>query len=199
MIIPDPYPYPHRRRSGSTTLFGERWNWTQYQICTGHWDVVIYGLPTKNRHPLSITDCKKTVSSHVLFKQTRTQTTWLPPSWNEGKFFLDILVFILTAFGSAICAIVIVGYLENPLGLLKSSVADPECFLSRIQIFPIQVAGSASINLSILTQKPVSKLSEIWSGLFIPPDPDPDFFTHLGSRIQGSKRHRIPGPDPLYC
>ncbi len=34
--------------------------------------------------------------------------------------------------------------------------------------------GSASRNLSILTQKKVSKLSEIWSGLFIP-DPDPDF------------------------
>ncbi len=34
--------------------------------------------------------------------------------------------------------------------------------------------GSASKNLSILTQKIVSKLSEIWSGLFIP-DPDPAF------------------------
>ncbi len=34
--------------------------------------------------------------------------------------------------------------------------------------------GSASKNLRILTQKTVSKLSEIWSGLFIP-DPDPEF------------------------
>ncbi len=29
------------------------------------------------------------------------------------------------------------------------------------------------------------------------PDPDPDF-THPGSRIQGSKRHLIPDPDPQY-
>jgi hypothetical protein len=30
--------------------------------------------------------------------------------------------------------------------------------------------------------------------LFIP---DPDFFTNPGSQIQGSKRHRIPDPQPL--
>ncbi len=40
----------------------------------------------------------------------------------------------------------------------------------RIQIF--FYPGSASKNFSILTQKIVSELSEIWSGLFIP---DPDF------------------------
>ncbi len=45
-----------------------------------------------------------------------------------------------------------------------------------------------------LTKKMVSKLLDIWSGLFIP-DPDPDFFTHPGSRIQGSKGHRIPDPE----
>ncbi len=48
----------------------------------------------------------------------------------------------------------------------------PEFFTSRIQIFSIANPGSASKNLSILTQKIYSKLSEIWSGLFIP-DPDP--------------------------
>ncbi len=40
----------------------------------------------------------------------------------------------------------------------------------------------------------VSKLSEIWSGLFIPyPDPGSGswIFTHPWSRIQSSKRHRI--------
>ncbi len=46
----------------------------------------------------------------------------------------------------------------------------------------------------------VSKLSEIWSGLFIP-DPDPRsgfwLFTHPGSRE--SKSHRIPDPDPQHC
>ncbi len=40
----------------------------------------------------------------------------------------------------------------------------------------------------------VSKLSEIWSGLFIPdPDHGSWFFTHPWSRIQRSKRHRISG------
>ncbi len=39
----------------------------------------------------------------------------------------------------------------------------------------------------------LAKLSEIWSGLFIP-DPGSGFLTHPGSRIQGSKRHRIPDP-----
>ncbi len=50
-------------------------------------------------------------------------------------------------------------------------------------------------------KKIISKLSEIWSGLFIP-DPDSRsgswFFTHPGSRIQVSKRHRIPDPDPQH-
>jgi hypothetical protein len=52
-------------------------------------------------------------------------------------------------------------------------------------------------NLSILTQTIITKLSEIWSKIFIL-DPDPGsgswFFAHPGSRIQGSKRHRIPDP-----
>ncbi len=43
----------------------------------------------------------------------------------------------------------------------------------------------------------VSKLSKKGSGMFIP-DPDLDLFTHLGSRIQGSKWHRIPDPDPQH-
>ncbi len=41
-----------------------------------------------------------------------------------------------------------------------------------------EIPGSASKNLSILSQKIVSKLSELWSGMFIP-DPDLDVFTHL--------------------
>ncbi len=53
---------------------------------------------------------------------------------------------------------------------------------------------SASKNYVFLTQKIVSKLSEIWSGcssririlIFKP------------SRIQGPKRHRIPDPDPQH-
>ncbi len=65
----------------------------------------------------------------------------------------------------------------------------------RIRIFYIPDHGSASKNLSILTQKIVSNLLEIWSGLFIP-DPDPgSWFFYLSRipnpRIQRSKRHRI--------
>ncbi len=88
----------------------------------------------------------------------------------------------------------------------SNSVADPgsELFPPRIQFFSIPGPGSASKNLSILTQKIVFKLSEIWSGLFIPdPDcssririPDPDFYLY---RILGSKRHWIPDPDPQHC
>ncbi len=95
-----------------------------------------------------------------------------------------------------------------------SSVADPGC-LSRIP---------ETKNLSFLTQKIISKLSEIWSWLFIPgfkswffthpqkiisklseiwswlfiPGSKSWFFTHPGSRIQGSERHRIPDQDPQH-
>jgi hypothetical protein len=48
---------------------------------------------------------------------------------------------------------------------------------------------SASKNLSILIQKNVSKLSEIWSGLFIP-DPDPDL---LPIPDPGAKKAPDPG------
>ncbi len=47
-------------------------------------------------------------------------------------------------------------------------------------------------------KKMVSKLWEIWSGLFVPDRSGSWLFTHPGSRIQGSKRHRIPDPDPQH-
>jgi hypothetical protein len=50
--------------------------------------------------------------------------------------------------------------------------------------------GSASKNLSILTQKIVSNLLEIRSGLFIP-DPDPDFFLPIPD--PGVKKAPDPG------
>jgi hypothetical protein len=44
------------------------------------------------------------------------------------------------------------------------------------------------------------KLSEIWSGMFIPDSGFGSwFFTHPGSWIQESKRSRIPEPDPQHC
>jgi hypothetical protein len=47
-------------------------------------------------------------------------------------------------------------------------------------------SGSASKNLSILTQKVVSKPSEIWSGVFIP-DPDLDFLPIPAPGSRGQK------------
>ncbi len=61
---------------------------------------------------------------------------------------------------------------------------------SRIRIFSIPDPGSASKNLIILTQKIVSKLSEIWSGLLIP---DPDFLLILND---GVKKAVKKAPDP---
>ncbi len=93
-------------------------------------------------------------------------------------------------------------YFKEHKSTVCLSVADPRClsrriwlFLSRILIFPFRIpdprfwipdSGSASKNLSILTQKCFFKLSEIWSGLFIPdphPGSGPWFYTHTGSRI----------------
>ncbi len=52
--------------------------------------------------------------------------------------------------------------------------------------------------IELFAQKIVTKLSKIWVW-----DPgseirDPEK-TYSGSRIQGSKRHRIPDPDPQHC
>ncbi len=72
---------------------------------------------------------------------------------------------------------------------------------SRIRLFSISDPRSEIFHpgsrihikeLSILTQKIVFKLSEIWSGLFIP-DPDPNFLPipDLGSRGQKNTGSRI--------
>ncbi len=62
----------------------------------------------------------------------------------------------------------------------------------RIRIYYFQDPGSASKNFIILTPKIISKLSEIWSGLFLP-NPDPDFLAipDTWSRGQKSTRSRI--------
>ncbi len=65
--------------------------------------------------------------------------------------------------------------------------------LSRIRLFSIPDPnffhpGSTKKNLSILTQKIVFKLTEIWCGLFIP---DGDFLPNPGSRGQKGTGSRI--------
>jgi hypothetical protein len=52
--------------------------------------------------------------------------------------------------------------------------------------------------IELFSQKMVTKLSKIWVW-----DPGSEIRdpvkTYSGSRIQGSKRHRIPDPDPQHC
>ncbi len=71
-----------------------------------------------------------------------------------------------------------------------SRVPDPKFFILNIGFSAKKIPGSgsayASKNLStgILNQNIYSKLSEIWSRMFIPnPDPGSGFFTHPRSRI----------------
>ena len=61
----------------------------------------------------------------------------------------------------------------------------------------IRGSASASNNLSILTLKIVSKITVIWSGMFIP-DPDVDFLPVPEPESRG-QRHRIPDPHPQHC
>ncbi len=71
-------------------------------------------------------------------------------------------------------------------------ILDPNFFPSQIPDPNFFHPGSASKNVSILTPKIFSKLSEIWSWLFIP-DPDPDFLPipDPGSRDQKGTGSRI--------
>ncbi len=74
---------------------------------------------------------------------------------------------------------------------------DPNFFFSGSRAKKIPGSTSTSKDLGILTQKIVSKLSEIWSGMFIP-DPDAGsgslFLNPYRIPNPGSKRHRIPEP-----
>jgi hypothetical protein len=56
--------------------------------------------------------------------------------------------------------------------------------------------GSVSKNLSIFNPKNcfLALGNMIWGV-----HPGSGFFTHPGSRIQESKRHRTPDPDPQHC
>ncbi len=86
------------------------------------------------------------------------------------------------------------------------SVANPVVYSGiRIRIFPSQMqgqqdsgSGSASENLSILTQKIVSKLSEIWSGMNIS-NPDLDFLPISYPGVKNAPDPRsVSAPLPRY-
>ncbi len=93
--------------------------------------------------------------------------------------------------------------------ILFFSVADPGC-LSRIWIFPIPDPDSNVFHpgsrirnkeFKYFNLNNFSKLSEIWSGLFIP-DPDHNFFKFIpnpGSRGQKGTGCRIPDPHTQHC
>jgi hypothetical protein len=72
-----------------------------------------------------------------------------------------------------------------------------EFFPSRIPYPNFSHPGSVSNNLSILTLKIVSMLSEIWSGRVV--HPGFGFLIRIlifyPSRTQGTKQHRIPDPE----
>jgi hypothetical protein len=74
-------------------------------------------------------------------------------------------------------------------------IPDPTFFPSRIRIVSIPDPGSASKNLRILSQKKLFLSSRKY-------DSGCSFririLTFYPSRIQGSKRHQIPDPDPQH-
>ncbi len=70
------------------------------------------------------------------------------------------------------------------------SIPDPNFFYPGSRIWIFSISDPNQRILSILTQKIVSELSEIWSGLFVP-DPDPDF---LPIPDPGSRDKKAPGP-----
>jgi hypothetical protein len=81
----------------------------------------------------------------------------------------------------------------HPVLRIRDVYPGSDFFPSRIRTVSIQDPGSASKNLSILTQKKwflSSRKYDPGCSSRIP-DPDADFYP---SRIQGSKRHRIPDP-----
>jgi hypothetical protein len=88
-------------------------------------------------------------------------------------------------------------FIQDPgSDFFPSRIPDPNCLHpgSRICIKELSILTPKK------TKKMVSKLQKIWFGLFIP-DPGSGCWlsTHPKSRIQGSKRHRIPDPDPQHC
>jgi hypothetical protein len=79
--------------------------------------------------------------------------------------------------------------------VFASRIPDPE---SRVDKIPDPGSGSASKNLSNVSPKTATKFSKISPRMFLP-DPGSrilvlDFYP---SRIQGSKKHRIPGSATL--
>ncbi len=124
----------------------------------------------------------KRFSCILLYGERERTIAWIYSGWH---YVLD--TYPSPGHGtSAICV-------ADPVRIRIFSIPDPGS-----KRFPDHGSVSTSKNLSILAQKIVSRVKEKSSKKFIP-DPVLDFFTHPGSRIQGSKRHRLPDQDPQHC
>jgi hypothetical protein len=68
----------------------------------------------------------------------------------------------------------------------------------RFEVLKKKIWANFQRIIELVTQKIVNKLSKIlvWDPGSEIRDPEK---TYSGSRIQGSKRHRIPDPDPQHC
>jgi hypothetical protein len=86
---------------------------------------------------------------------------------------------------------------------LASRIPDPKTatkerggkkFQKIVSYFIFELVNWANFQriIEVFTQKNFTILSKIWFGIR---DPEK---TYSGSRIQGSKRHRIPDPDPQH-
>ncbi len=93
----------------------------------------------------------------------------------------------------------------HPVLRIREVYPGSDFFPSRIPDpnFPIPDSGSASKNLSFLTPKKWFLSSRKYDPGCSSRIPDPDPYSlsisDPGSWIQGSKRHRIPNPDPQRC
>jgi hypothetical protein len=130
-------------------------------------------------------------------KQNRPIPQWIRWSWMD----LQLIYLFITTTTWIFCSTYLqsVLWIFDILGRIRILLFSSRCQRKIFKLFLLLLfdPGALSKNFRILTQKSIYKLSEIWSGLFIP-DPDPDF-SPIPSRIQGSKRHRIPDPDPQHC
>ncbi len=137
-------------------------------------------------------------------RMCRRWTQWFPVSDSSSHRILKIIISLCCrqAFvvnRHQICAIYAGNSLKynNSLKLPVLRIRDVYPG-SRIRFFFILDHGSASKNLSILNQKNVSKLSEIWSGLFIPDlDRGSGFFYPSWIPDPGVKKAPDPGSATL--
>jgi hypothetical protein len=74
----------------------------------------------------------------------------------------------------------------------KFSIPDP-----RSEFCPSRIPDPGSVSKNLKSFLSPRKYDPGCSSRIRISDPDPYFFTHPGSR--GSKRHRIPNPDPQHC